>query len=400
MLQTAIKADYAPEFPQTLEAILDNVRALLPAIRARAQLSEENRSIPPEAAQEFLDAGLGRVLTPKRFGGLELGLQAWGDISEEIGAADGAHGWCASLMMHHPHYLAQFPEAAQALVWADGPDVAIAATLTPTSKVEKVEGGFNIVSCSIPYLSGINHSTWVIIGGMLPNPKGPPDWTLFLIPPGQFKVIDTWHTAGMRGTGSNTVVVENVFVPSEHTLTVAEMRDASSPGGKVNAGAMYRAPWITYAPLTFLGPMLGSARGALEEYRAWTAKRASLFGAAVAEYTSIQVQFARAAATLDAADMLMRRCAAAAETQEPASEAIRARVYRDQGRASEMIVEAVDIIMKISGAAGFASSSPIQRAWRDVHFASSHVILNPEVSFAAWGRQQFGLDRDPKQLMF
>ncbi len=380
-------------------AILETFRELAPAIRARASKSEENRSIPAESAREFLDAGLARVLMPKRFGGAELGLQAWVDIAIEIGKADAAHAWCASLLMHHPHYLAQFPDAAQKAVWDTGPDVAIAATFTPTSKVEPVEGGYNIIHCSIPYLSGINHCTWVMIGGMLPT-GGPPDWTLFLIPPGKFKVIDTWHTAGMRGTGSNTVVVENVFVPTSHTLRVNDMRDGQGPGAELNEAAMYHAPWITYAALTFLAPMLGAAMGALEDYRSWTAKRASLFGAQVAEFTSIQVHLARAAADLDAAEMLMRRCVEVAEMQEPASDELRSRAYRDQGRASEMIVGAMDTIMKISGAAGFADTSSIQRAWRDVHFASSHVILNPEVSFAAWGRQEFGLDRDPKQLMY
>ncbi len=321
-------------------------------------------------------------------------------MSAQIGEADAAHAWCASLLIHHPHYLAQFPEAAQAAVWADGPDVAIAATFTPTSKVEVVDGGYLVVSSSIPYISGINHCTWVMVGGMVPQADGPPDWRLFLIPPGKFKVLDTWHTSGMRGTGSNTVVVENVFVPAEHTLGVAQMRDAMTPGAAVNDAPMYHAPWITYAPLTFLAPMLGAARGALEEYRSWTAKRASLFGAQVAEFVSIQVHLARAASTLDAAELLMKRCVEVAELDRPASERLRSRTYRDQARASELIVDAIDTIMKISGAAGFASSSPIQRAWRDVHFASAHVILNPEVSFSAWGRQEFGLDRDPKQLMY
>ena len=400
MSQTATYPETSSTGADVLADIMKEVRELLPAIRARAESSEANRSIPAESAREFLSARLARILTPRQFGGLELGLQAWVDVSIEIGKADAAHAWCASLMIHHPHYLAQFPREAQAAVWADGADVAIAATLTPTSRVEQVDGGYNIISCSIPYLSGINHSTWVIIGGMLPGAGPQPEWTLFLIPPGRFKVQDTWHTAGMRGTGSNTVVVENVFVPQEHTLRVSEMREGAAPGGKVNPGPIYRAPWITYAPLTFLAPMLGAARGAMEDYRSWTAKRASLFGAQVAEFTSIQVHLARAAADLDAAELLMRRCVEVAETPEPASEALRARAYRDQARASELIVDAIDTVMKISGAAGFSSKSAIQRAWRDVHFAASHVILNPEVSFAAWGRQQLELPRDFKQLMY
>ena len=383
----------------TVDGVLEEVRALRPAIRARAEESELNRSIPAESAQEFLDAGLARVLLPKRYGGTELGLQAWVDISVEIGKADAAHAWCASLMMHHPHYLAQFPDAAQADVWRDGPDVSIALTFTPTSKVEPVEGGYRL-SCSIPYLSGINHSSRVVIGGMVPTGRGEPDWTLFLIPGHQFSIKDTWQTAGMRGTGSNTVLVENVFVPIEHTLRVTEMRESTTPGAKLNSAPMFRAPWIYYAGLTFVAPMLGAARGALEDYSKWTAERISLFGSKVAQYTSVQVHIARAAANFDAAELLMRRCVQDAERPDAVRLDLRTRAYRDQSRASELIVEGMDMIMKISGAAGFASSSSIQRAWRDVHFAASHVGLNPEVSFAAWGREQFGLERDPKQNMF
>ena len=399
MLQTAIKAEptFAPAM--TLDEVMDNVRALLPAIRARADISERERSIPAESAQEFLDIGLARTLMPKRYGGTELGLRAWLDISIEIGKADAAHAWYACQLMHHPHYLAQFPDEAQADVWRDGPDVAMACTFTPTSKIVEAPGGYRI-SCAIPYLSGINHSTRVIVGGMLPTEAGPPDWTLFLVPGHEFTVRDTWHTSGMRGTGSNTVVVEDAFVPMEHTLRVEDMREGTTPGGRLNKDPMFNAPWIYYAGLTFVGPMLGAALGALEHYRAWTAERASLFGSPVGQYTSIQVHMARAAANLDAADLLMRRCVEDSLRPDAARLDLRTRAYRDQSRASELIVDAMDMIMKISGAAGFASSSPIQRAWRDVHFSSSHVALNPEVSFASWGREQLGLERDPKQNMF
>ncbi len=396
MLQTVVKA---PEPTQTAESVLESVRALLPAIRTRAEESERNRSIPIQSAQEFLDIGLARILLPKRFGGTELGLQSWLDVCIEIGKADAAHAWCASLMIHHPHYVAQFPDAAQKDVWANGPDVAIALTMTPTSKIEFVEGGYRI-SCEIAYLSGINHSSRLFVGGMVPKSEGPPDWTLFLVPGHEFEIADTWHTTGMRGTGSNTVVVRDAFVPFEHTLKVADMRDATTPGARFNAAQFFHAPWITYAPLTFLGPILGAARGALEDYIGWTANRISRFGSQVANYTSIQVNMARAAADLDAAELLMRRCIEVADAPIPASDTLRARCYRDQARAAELIVSGMDTIMKISGAGGFATSSSIQKAWRDVHFGASHVILNPEVSFAAWGRMQLGIGRDPTQFMY
>jgi 3-hydroxy-9,10-secoandrosta-1,3,5(10)-triene-9,17-dione monooxygenase len=384
-----------------LARIVHRVQALAPTIRERAAGAEERRTIPPESAQEFIDAGLARVLVPKRFGGLELGIQAWVDIAAEVAKADASHGWCASLMMHHPHYLAQFPDAAQHAVWTNGPDVAIAASLAPTSKVEVVDGGYKIVSSAIPYLSGINHSSWVIVSGMVATgAEGPPTWMMFLIPPGKFRIEDTWDTIGMRGTGSHTVIVENVLVPKDHTNKVQDMFYATTPGAQLNKRFFYDAPWVTYGPLTFLGPMLGAARGALESYRAWTEKRSSHFGNAVAEYTSIQVNFGRTDADLDAADLLMRRCAEVAESVDRKDERLRARCYRDHVRASELIVGALDTIMKIGGAAVYARSNSIQRAWRDVHFASSHVVLNPEVGFATWGRYAFKLPRDPKQMLY
>jgi 3-hydroxy-9,10-secoandrosta-1,3,5(10)-triene-9,17-dione monooxygenase len=229
---------------------------------------------------------------------------------------------------------------------------------------------------------------------------GPPTWTMFLIPPGKFRIEDTWDTVGMRGTGSHTVIVENVFVPMDHTNKVQDMLLATTPGAKLSKRPFYDTPWVTYGPLTFLGPMLGAARGALETYRAWTEKRSSLFGAAVAEYASIQVNFGRAEADLDAAGLLMQRCAEVAESVHRKDERLRARCYRDHVRASELIVGAVDTIVKIGGAAVYARSNSIQRAWRDVHFASSHVVLNPEVGFATWGRHAFKLPRDPTQVLY
>ncbi len=385
--------------PLTREAVLDRVRGLLPGIRDRAARSEEQRTIPRESAQEFLAAGLLRILTPRQFGGAELGLHTFIDVVVEIATADAAHGWCAALLIHHPHYLAQFPMAAQQAVWIDGPDVPMAATLTPGSQIEVVEGGYRI-SGRISYLSGVNHCTWIMVGGMLPSPQGPPQWTLFLVPPGHYEVVDTWKTVGMRGTGSNTVVYEDVFVPEDHTLDIADMREGTAAGGAQHEAAYLRAPWITYAPLTFVAAMLGASRGAMEDYRAWTAERSSLFGSKVAEYTSIQTRLARAAADLDAAELLIHRAADIAESSEQATRELRARTYRDACRASELIVAAMDTVMQISGSAGFTVDSSIQRAWRDVHFAASHVILNPEVSYAAWGRRQFGLEPDPTQLMY
>jgi len=384
---------------QTHNAVLARVRTLAAQIRDRAVAAEEARTLPRESVDEFLAAGIARILIPPQFGGYGLGLDTWFDAVREIAKADASHGWCASLMIHHPHYLSQFPEAAQKAVWSDGLDVSIAASIQPSGRVTRLGGGFR-VSGEFPFASGVNHSPWVIVGCIVDKPGGA-EATFFLIPPQQFAIKDTWFTSAMRATGSNTIVCDDVFVPESHTLALSEIREGKAPGGKLHAHPIYRAPWISYAPLTFTTPMLGAAQGAYEMFREWTkGRRAGRGGGALAELTSVQMRMARAAADLDAAELLLRRAIDAAQAPIPPSLDVRARTMRDCARVAELCVGAIDTLVALSGTAGFNTSHPIQRAWRDIHFAAMHVALNPEQNFGHFGRLEFGLPRDPHLPFF
>jgi 3-hydroxy-9,10-secoandrosta-1,3,5(10)-triene-9,17-dione monooxygenase len=380
------------------EEVFARVRSLTAGIRDGAAAADEARTVPQETIDKLLAAGITRILIPPQYGGYGLSLDTWFEVVREIGKADAAHSWCASLMIHHPHYISQFTEAAQKSVWADGLDVPIAASILPSARVTPVEGGYRI-SGQFPFASGINHSRWLLVGGMVET-GGHPEWTFFLIGPKDFKVVDTWFTGAMRATGSNTAVCDNVFVPASHTIALSELREGNGPGGKVHANPIYRAPFIAYAPLTFATPMLGAAQGAYEIFRDWTKTRRGTGGVAVAEITSIQVRLARAAANLDAAELLLRRAVDVARAPTAPSLAIRARSMRDCARASELCVDAIDTLIAMSGTAAFAASHPIQRAWRDIHFAAMHVSLSPEQNFAHFGRTELGLPRDPHQPFF
>jgi len=383
----------------TSKSVLARVRALAPLFRERAAAAEEARTLPRESVDALLDAGITRILIPPLFGGYGLGLDTWFEAVREIAKADASHGWCASLMIHHPHYLSQFPEAAQRAVWAEGLDVSIAASIQPIGRVHMVDGGYR-VSGEFPFASGVNHSRWVIVGCMVES-SGAMEAKFFLIGPGEFAIKDTWFTNAMRATGSNTIVCDDVFVPSDFTLALSDIREGKTPGAKLHSHPIYRAPWISYAPLTFMAPMLGAAQGAYELFRDWTkTRRAGRGGGAIAEIGSVQVRMARAAADLDAAELLLRRAVDTAQAPVPPSLEIRARTMRDCTRAAEYCVGAIDALMAMSGTAGFAASHPIQRAWRDIHFAAMHVALNPEQNFSHFGRTEFGLPRDPHLPFF
>ena len=386
----------APSPTATKAEVLDRVRAIIPKFRERAEAAEQARRIPDESVRDMLGAGLARILMPPRFGGYGLGLDTWYEVMREISKADASHGWCAGLMIHHPHYVAQFPLAAQEAIWADGPDVSVAGSVIPQTKIVPVDGGFR-VSGKSPFASGVSHSPWVFVGGMVQSDDGP-EWTLFLLEPGQYTVSDTWFTAGMCATGSNTIVTENAFVPESRTVRLSSLREGAGPGGAVHEDPIYRAPLIAYSPICFATPMLGAVQGAYEYFRDWTRTRVAGRGVAVAELASTQSQMARAAASLDAAELLMRRIVETVRLPIPLE--LRARSMRDFSRVSELAMEAIDALMALSGSAGFTMSNPIQRAWRDLHFASMHISLSIETNYTYFGRMEFGLPRDPHQPFY
>jgi 3-hydroxy-9,10-secoandrosta-1,3,5(10)-triene-9,17-dione monooxygenase len=380
------------------EEVLAGVRALCGGIRDGAAAAEEARTVPRRSIDGLLAAGLTRILVPRVVGGYGLGFDTWFEVVREIAKADASHAWCASLMIHHPHYISQFPGEAQKAVWADGLDVAIAASILPNARVTSVEGGYRI-SGQFPFASGINHSQWVLVGGIVES-GGPPEWTFFLIGRNDFKILDTWHTGAMCATGSNTAVCDDAFVPESHTVRLADLREGKAPGSAVYPNAIYRAPFISYAPLAFVTPMLGAAQGAYENVREWIKTRRGVGGVPIAGIPSIQVRLARAAADLDAAELLLRRVVETAQAPMPPSLELRARSMRDFSRAAELCVQAIDALMATSGTAAFAASHPVQRAWRDIHFAAMHVSLNPEQNFAHFGGTELAVPRDSHQPFF
>jgi len=388
-----------PAANATKEELIGRAKALAKVFAKRAEAAEEARRMPSQSVKDMLDAGLGRILLPKRIGGYGLGLDTWFEVMREISKADASHGWCAGLITHHAHLVGQFPEAGQKTLWADSLEVPVAASFVPATKAIPVEGGYRITGPGSPFASGIDHCPWVMLGGMA-HDGDTPEWKFFLVPPGQYTVRDTWFTAGMRATGSKTVVTDDVFVPHSLVLRLADLRDGKGPGGAVNTDIIYHTPFFYYAPVCFVTPMLGAAQGAYELFRDWTKTRKAQDGSALAEKVSVQVRMARAAADLDAAELLLQRAVDVTNAPQDYSPEHLARSVRDFARVSEFAVSVIDTLVALSGTAGFNTSHPIQRAWRDIHFMSMHISLNVETNFTHYGRMELGLGRDASRPYF
>jgi alkylation response protein AidB-like acyl-CoA dehydrogenase len=383
----------------TKEQIMERTRALVPKFTERAAAAEESRQMSRQSVDEMLDADFARILLPRQIGGFGLGLDTWFEVMRELSKADASHGWCAGLIIHHAHMAAQFPAAAQKMLWDETCDFSVAASLAPVAEATPVKGGYRLTSKGSTFTSGVDHSAWIVLGAMTRSDSNP-EWRFFLLPSRECKIVDTWHTAGMRGTGSKTVVADNVFVPDDMVIDMASFRDGKTPGSALYSDVIFRTPFYYYAPISFATPMLGVAQGAYERFREWTKTRKTPDGSSIAAKPSVQTQMARAAADIDAAELLLRRALNVTEAPHAYSSELLARSLRDFARVSEITVSAVDTIISLSGTSGFATSHPIQRAWRDIHFMSMHISVNAEMNFTHYGRMEFGLGRDGSRPYF
>ncbi|MGB6535351.1 MAG: acyl-CoA dehydrogenase family protein [Xanthobacteraceae bacterium] len=393
----------APGTIPSADELVARARALAPKLRERAVRAERERNVPRESVEEFIAAGLIHTLQPKRWGGYEHDHEVAFDIAIALGQSTcGSSAWCLNYLADHACMLALFPEEAQHDVWSRDKAACIATSAAPTGQVTAAPGGYRLDG-SWSWCSGLKHSQWIMIGGLVQHAgQEHPDMRLYLVPVSQVKQDDTWYCAGLRGSGSNTSVLDNVFVPEHRSVSFSALRDACSPGSQVNTNPIYRTPFIAVHSYALLGPVLGLARGGYAEFTEWTRKRYLTYTQlAIAQHVPVQIRIAEIAAQIDAAELLARRAFSLARTDYSGmSPETRTLLRRDFTYAVRSLREAMDDLVKISGSSGLLDDNPVQRCWRDAHAISSHVVMNWDVPAENFGRMEFGLPLNPAYPMF
>jgi 3-hydroxy-9,10-secoandrosta-1,3,5(10)-triene-9,17-dione monooxygenase len=385
------------------EELVKRARALAPKLHERAVKAERDRNIPRESVEEYIDAGLMRTIMPKRWDGYEHDHEVAFDIAVELGRSTcGSSAWCLNYLSDHAGILAHFPDEAQHDVWSENRDACIATSAAPTGKAAVASGGYRLDG-QWSWASGIRHSQWIMIGGLIfREGEHHPDMRLFLVPTSDLKVLDTWYCAGLRGSGSHTVALDDLFVPEHRSVSFSTLRDAVSPGSKINTAPIYRTPFIAVHTYALLAPALGLARGAYADFVQWTRQRYLTYTPlAVAQHVPVQIRVAEIAAQIDAADLLARRCFAIARADYTrVTLEQRLLLRRDFTYAMRMVRAAMDDLIKISGSSGLLDDNSVQRCWRDVHAISSHVVMNFDVAAENFGRVELGLGRNEAYPMF
>jgi 3-hydroxy-9,10-secoandrosta-1,3,5(10)-triene-9,17-dione monooxygenase len=381
----------------TAQEAVQHAAAMVPRLAERAAEAERIRRIPQATIDELHETGLMRLMQPARFGGSELGLDALMNVVTEIAKGCTSTAWVYSNLASHSWNIGQFDMRAQEDVWGTDPDALAATGLAfPCGRATPVEGGYKL-SGKWPFASGIDASTWMLVGAMAELPGRAPERRFFLVPQSQFRSLDNWDTYGLTGTGSHDVEVKDAFVP-DHRSVSAEVFAAGQnlPGATLYENPLYAMPtFAAFAYVLSIVP-IATSKAVVEQFTAAMRARASTYtGTRLAELSSVQARIAEAAACVEFAETVVRRDwqeleAEANQRRYPSMET-KLRWKRKVAFEAQLAVRAVDVLMPAAGAGGLSKSAALQRQFRDLHAASSHIGLTWDVHAAAYGQSALGL---------
>ncbi len=264
-----------PAFRPDRGRILAAIRATLPAIADRAGDTERNRQVPPENVAALRAAGLYRIVQPAEFGGFEHDFALLAEVIQDIGAACASTAWVCGLQAAHQWLLASFPIEAQHDVWDADPDALLCGSYAPAARAAPVDGGYRL-SGRWSFASGCDVSDWAFCAAMIPaaTPDAGPRPAFLLVPRSDYDIDDDWHVVGLAGTGSKTLVLDEVFVPAHRLLLFADTTSGNTPGARhYTHNATFRVPMLANIASCLASAGLGAAMGALRDYLDWVGGR-------------------------------------------------------------------------------------------------------------------------------
>jgi len=358
--------------------MLRRIEDLQGQFRELAGQARESRRVPQANIDALQDAGFFLALQPARYGGHELNPQDFFRMQCAIAEGCMSTAWASGIIAVHAFQIALMDARAQEEVWAEDIHTRVSSSYAPLGKVEPAEGGFTL-SGRWGWSSGCDHCTWVLLGAIVPG-EG---FRTFLVPRSDYQIVDTWHSMGLQGTGSNDIVVEGAFVPEYRTHKQMDGFSGANPGVQVNDAPLYKLPWAQTFIRVVSTPAIGAAREGLRLYRDSVVGKASGDVTKLAGDVSTLERIAGATHAIDEMEALLYRnfdrMMAAAQVGDPIPIEDRA-LYRYQASlVIEKSMAVIDSLFSSSGGASVFSGSEIQQRFLDIHTARAHVANNPTV---------------------
>ena len=391
--------------PAEIVEVVEKVRELAPLLVRCGPDGELGRRIPVEAFDALVQTGAFRTSVPTRFGGLAGNLRASVAVASEIGRGDGGAAWVYGILSSGAWVLSLMSLQAQEDVWGEGPDQLISIVMAMTSRAAKEDGGYR-VSGKWTYGTGSHHAHWSLLGVPIEDAAGNVvDTALALIPAADLSIEETWFVAGMKSTGSNTQVANDVFVPEHRIFPLTAAIEGRYPGSGVNPEAPYGTAFVPALALQLVGPHLGMGHAVIDLVSERAANKGIAYTGYERQADSVAVQLAigKAAVLVESAELvaigLADRLNEAAERGEYPSYAERVSMRAHIGHAVDNVTQAVDMLVSAHGSGAFADVNPIQRYWRDQATAARHAHLLPSTGFEAYGKVLVGLEGEARAFL-
>jgi alkylation response protein AidB-like acyl-CoA dehydrogenase len=380
----------------TPEIVRERIAALKPMIAEYALKSEQLGYPHPKVWEAIRATGFFYHFMPKAYGGCEFGPEDFFLTARVIAEACPSTGWAVTFTVEHNWIASLYPKEAQDKFFAGDRYMIAPAVSTPPGRATKVPGGYKL-SAHWKWGSGVMHSNWCIGMAMLPGEGDAQPTTIWMaFPLSEATVLDTWHVSGLAATGSNDIVVEDLFVPDHMVVTAADLQFGTTPGAKLHNSPIYRMPSNTFLALVTSAPIIGAARGAVEIFRErLKTRKVTGTQAIVGEKANYQVMLARADLMVRTAELLLQTLARdvfkRAESGQNHDVPARMMNVAQNAYASRLAREALRLIIDNAGSSVHMLSDPLQRLARDANVACGHLIQDFECLAEQYGRSMLGL---------
>jgi 3-hydroxy-9,10-secoandrosta-1,3,5(10)-triene-9,17-dione monooxygenase len=375
--------------------LTEAARALVPNLAAREAATTVARHVPDATIAEYHRAGILRVMQPRRFGGYQASFGVFSQIIEILAEGCAASAWVYAVLGEHQWIIACMPEEAQIEVWGDDPLAVASSSLAPRETARATAGGWRL-SGRFPFSSGCLHAQWAIIGARCEDAAGNQPTRYLLVPMRQIEIIDDWDVLGLRGTGSRTLLLDDVFVPAHRSVLLRDLNDGTTPGALLYPEyPLPRTPRGLLVPFSLPGVAFTLARRALRLVAASLRDRVSRGTRVVGASEVVQQQLGEAAAEIETAVLIMHGRRAETLALVEAGAAIPPEMVagnrRDIAFAVWQVRRGVERLVELAGARTVYDADPLQSLWRDVLTISTHTVVSRQLGMVPYGRMLLGL---------
>ena len=373
---------------------------VLTKIAGQVDNTEKLGKIPDENIQLLRETGFFKSLQPKAFGGLELSIPEYVECVIEIAKVCASTAWACSLLANHSHAIGLYSPTLQQEVWGENSDALISSSVAPLGQWQEEKDGIRL-SGRFGWSSGCDHADWAILGYMGVNDIGQPGPCFAVVPRSDYTILDDWDSAALKGTGSKSIQLQDVFVPSYRCESLFALNYGLAKGYKSHPGAIFYLPFSPVFSLGFSAVAIGIGYRMLEVFKEKTRTRVRAYtGAKVVESAPAYMRLAESTNQITSAHRLlqadwreMQRCCEKSALPSPEA-VLHWRVH--QSYATKMAIEAVDRLFAAAGGGAWFNSNEMQKLFRDVHICGSHAQTDYDIAAQTFGRHLLGLPMDGK----